>query len=42
MREKEEKEKKILCPFCKRRKITVGVICLCEVKDTGMAEFWKD
>jgi hypothetical protein len=33
---------KIQCPFCGEPKTSRQVICPCEVKNTGMTEFWKD
>ena len=38
---KGNKEKKMVkCPFCGKLR-DKAVICSCEVKDTGMVEFWK-
>ena len=38
---KEKKEKKYKCPWCGAVKDAPYIICSCEVKDTGMYEFWK-
>jgi len=42
MKTKNRLVKEELCPFCKKRENYVGVICPCEVENTGMEEFWKD
>ena len=45
MKHKEQKlEPKKLCPFCKKRKNNVGVICPCEVKPKYDADYedWKN
>ena len=37
----QKKEKKYKCPWCGAVKDAPYIICSCEVKDTGMYEFWK-